>query len=61
MLAVKAKRTRIHYGKVHFCRKQGTVVNKSHIDECDVINLDKKITHLNEALQSTYLYDMGKD
>ncbi len=61
MLAVTAKRTRIHYGQVHFCRKHGTVVNKDHIDECDVINLDKKITHFNEALQSSYLYDMEKD
>ena len=61
MLAVTVKRTTIHYGQVHFCRKQGTVVKKDHIDECGVINLDKKITHFNEALQSTYLYDLGKN
>ena len=60
-MLVTAKRTRIYYSQAHFSRKHGTVVKKDHIDECDVINLEKKITHCYEALQSTYLYDMGND
>lgn len=38
MLAVSANRTRVHWGQNHFCRKHNLIVNKNHIDKCDLIN-----------------------
>lgn len=62
MLAVSAKRTRIHYGQVHFCRKHGLIINKKHIDECNILNgANQKVTSYNELLGTTYLYDIPKD
>ena len=32
MIAVSANRTCVNYGKKHFCRKHGVVINKAHIN-----------------------------
>ena len=32
IIAVSANRTCVNYGKKHFCRKHGVVINKAHIN-----------------------------
>ena len=47
MLAISAKRTMSNYGKRHFCRKHGKLLDKKHIDECDILSkgLNHKVTY----------------
>ena len=49
MLAVSARRTQTNYGKRHFCRKHGVMVDRKHIDSCDILStrLKKPVTHYN--------------
>ena len=62
MLAVSAKRTRVHFGQVHFCRTNNCVVEKTNIDSCNILNAaDTKVTQFNNLLANTYLYDIAKD
>ncbi len=62
MLAVSANRTRVHFGQVHFCRTHNCVVDKTHIDSCNILNsADTKVTQFNNLLANTYLYDIAKE
>jgi hypothetical protein len=63
MLAVSVNRTLVNYGKRHFCRKHGVVINKTHINDCDCLsrNLSKPVTHYNALLETTSIYDLTSE
>ncbi len=60
MLAVSANRTLTNYGKRHFCRAHGVMIDKKHIDKCDVLarELKKPLTYYNSLLEKTSIYDL---
>ena len=60
MLAISTTKKCIHYSKTQFCKKHGKIVNKHHIDECDILNSEnhKQVTSFNDLLQTSYLYDI---
>ena len=62
MLAISTTKKCIHYSKTQFCKKHGKIVNKHHIDECDILNSEnhKQVTSFNDLLQTSYLYDIPK-
>jgi hypothetical protein len=53
ILALEKCRTTEIYGTNHFCKKHNQIVDKLHIDECDLINEkeDTKVTDLVTKLQ----------
>ena len=52
LLALSASRTKVQWGEKHFCKKHDKVVNKHHIDECDLLYGTYKPTAFNEELNN---------
>ena len=49
-LAISAKRTRVHFGQRHYCVKHEKIVDKNHIDECDLLKGKYPTTEFNQEL-----------
>jgi hypothetical protein len=59
MMAVTANRTLAHFGMRHFCKAHQKLVDKDHMDCCLLTNnLNVPITHFNEKLRVTSIYDL---
>jgi hypothetical protein len=56
MLATTALRTRTHWGHTYMCTTHMKRVDRNHINECTLINGDKKVTEFVEELNGQKLY-----
>lgn len=63
MLAIAANITMTNYGKRHFCRSHGVMIDKKHINKCNLLSrgLEKQVTHYNQLLEKTSIYDMERE
>ncbi len=62
MIAISAKRTVVHFGHKHVCRKHCKKVEKLYIDECDLLNKEsQKVSCYNELLNKTPLHNLAED
>lgn len=48
MLAVTVNRTIVYWGNKHLCMTHKCKVDKHHIDSCDHLKLNLKVTEFNE-------------
>lgn len=58
MLSVSTNRTQIHFGHRHLCMKHEKVVDKNHIDDCDLLIKDGRVPRQYNELLKKSLYDM---
>jgi hypothetical protein len=56
MLAVAAKRTRLHFFERHFCITHQKMVDKRHIDDCELLRVNLSPTHYNATLEQTPIH-----
>jgi len=43
ILAASSRCTRLNFGKQHLCKKHGQIVNRTHIDSCDLLMWKKNV------------------
>ena len=58
MLAVSAKRKKVHFRKKHVCIIHGFLVDKNHIDVCNHLKLGHKVTEFKLDFQRTRLFSI---
>jgi hypothetical protein len=62
MVSVSANRTHAHFGKIHYCRLDGKMIDKTHINACVILkrNLQQSVTKYNEMFGTTSTHDLSE-
>ena len=53
----------MHYGHHHLCKRQNVLVEKEHINDCDLIKSDEGFARslFNHLFEDTSLYDLSSE
>lgn len=52
IFAVSCKRTIVHYDERHYCKEHEKIVNRDHLDECNLITKFGKPTKFNDIIEN---------